>query len=1512
AIRVKADADVVMNASGGTNIDEALAPRRQPSPAPMPPSGPRPAPAQQVRLPQGLKFDLEIEPSSVRVSGTDPALIPGGTIELSEITGHATYAHAGPVDVSLTAQPVVQGRKTEPLKLGAKADALTNADGTLRTGDANGEVTVSVSLPQVLSDALAARAGLIDASGIGKGSTRPGGEDGALRVSAGLKLAGGKVTSLNPASPPTVVWRAPEAILAPAPGAPASVALQSPPVVTLIITDITIPAAALAGGPTSRPDWRGAGCSAALTVSALTGTMAFAPGDPARGFRTEPLTLTIKAPDLAQGIDVNGGARIEFDDKSAGMLNVVAKVGGALDEAGAIRTGLPRELSGVVAIERMPTAPFEPLMKQTGLTLAETVGEFLNARLGASSGGTDSEGAAPLPAGATKISFSMSSPRINSGGDFVLTSDRLRTGESELRVTYLGPRRLIERYVEAMRGRMEGDGTAILNVRDVDMPLVGGTPDLKNAGATARFVIGGMTAKVTGADGREEAVELSSLDTTVERAPGGEPKLSVDYRLAMDGKKFATVGTVELPGLLAWPEKSGAVPMINAQAVKPVGKIELIDVPSGVASLVSARAGEIARAALGPKVGAVVEASAAPGGSSSIVFRAASEGLDARGKATIESGRVVMGPDGLVAEIKNAGRTAGALAGGSEAGATRFADGGTLKLTIGDAAIPLPGAGSSSGFDVAKVNARVGVEARDVSATIAPSGGGAPVAFVSEATKAGVVLKDGSAKLTLDMQGKTDGRPVAGEGTMTASLAPLMSGALDAEHLKQSGLDGTIKLTRVPVALASAVAPKYGDVAHEVVGDTVDLEVTARNGESFDVNASGERLTLQGGADAKGSGVDVRPLDARVTLTPGAVAAAKRAFAPERADLPALDKPVVITAKTRAFSVALGAKEAAPLMERIGAVSGELNAEGDIVLSGIKVDDSRRVGAIIRGLKGEVAADPRDRSKSRATLSAELLNPDDAASALAKVEAGAALSASPVDARVSLANVDTARVDRWLGREGLLAEILGDRAEIAATVTQAGAESPMRLGVDLKSPVMKTAIKADHSPARTVLVEPAVVEWTMSEKWGNQYLFAADEQGQRSVSMKGSTPVRVELKKLSIGPTETPLAKGAFDLDCAASAGALDLTAEDGRSVRLGSTTLTASALPGQTGGGGGAGVKFNLSASDVGSGGAKTSDPMRANGQVTNLADERGALTTDRATVTMDAGGTFPTALVDALTRSGTLYSALLGPTTSVTLNARDLSKTSGQLQASVKSEYSSADVKGTIGAGQFRAEGPVQAKLTRITPEASKQLFSSAMPLLENIEKTEGDRPASLDARNLTVPVDKDMKKLNGDVTVDLGTVRFKTSSTLGSLLDLAKVKTEGTAGQRVEPFVAHIENGVARYERFKVPLGEFSVETEGVVNLDAKTMDLMVYVPFFAVSKELAGLINNDLTAKLGKIPVISDLTMIPVRVEGPINNPRKTPKFEKAIMDAFQKSLKEDAGKFIEKGIQDLLNRGKKKP
>src|SRR5439155_21845224 len=85
--------------------------------------------------------------------------------------------------------------------------------------------------------------------------------------------------------------------------------------------------------------------------------------------------------------------------------------------------------------------------------------------------------------------------------------------------------------------------------------------------------------------------------------------------------------------------------------------------------------------------------------------------------------------------------------------------------------------------------------------------------------------------------------------------------------------------------------------------------------------------------------------------------------------------------------------------------------------------------------------------------------------------------------------------------------------------------------------------------------------------------------------------------------------------------------------------------------------------------------------------------------------------------------------------------------------------------------------------------------------------------------------------------------------------------------------ITSGVARFAGVKVPLGEFTCESSGSIDLVRDRLDVIIWVPAGQVTDEALGVLNVGVGGMLNRLlpEQITKEIMIPFRVRGPVSKP-----------------------------------------
>ena len=92
----------------------------------------------------------------------------------------------------------------------------------------------------------------------------------------------------------------------------------------------------------------------------------------------------------------------------------------------------------------------------------------------------------------------------------------------------------------------------------------------------------------------------------------------------------------------------------------------------------------------------------------------------------------------------------------------------------------------------------------------------------------------------------------------------------------------------------------------------------------------------------------------------------------------------------------------------------------------------------------------------------------------------------------------------------------------------------------------------------------------------------------------------------------------------------------------------------------------------------------------------------------------------------------------------------------------------------------------------------------------------------------------------------------------------------GQRLEPLTVTVQNGVATYPKWRLPLGEFVIETEGTVDLVNRQVDVVTWIPLGALTDKAAGVFNTGIGGTLGKIG-LDRMSTLPFRTRGSMDKP-----------------------------------------
>ncbi len=525
--------------------------------------------------------------------------------------------------------------------------------------------------------------------------------------------------------------------------------------------------------------------------------------------------------------------------------------------------------------------------------------------------------------------------------------------------------------------------------------------------------------------------------------------------------------------------------------------------------------------------------------------------------------------------------------------------------------------------------------------------------------------------------------------------------------------------------------------------------------------------------------------------------------------------------------------------------------------------------------------------------------------------------AGPLALNLELTDIATGAAERALGQDALLTSILGDSAKVTVKATTDQATQTTTAELVATAPKLKAdgPIALRVSPQAFEVTKSSKWRFTLAPEWINQKLTAPTPPGQQpkppAFSVTSPVEVGVAIDRLVLPRVDGgPKLAAALGVDIPR----VEAASSDKRPAVLTNTTLTLNTQDGAAS----PALAFRLNVASAQAGDSSAATNVGLSGVVENLVSPQGALDPAHATVT--AAGkipALPTALVDVLAGQDGVLVEALGPMIALDLDAQKVplkpapatpgtpAQSGGTLKLNASSDRATLSAQGSIDDSVLTMSQPLNVSILELT-DALAGRFVKGLPAIGTIQKSRTDRPGMIVGENLRIPLSKDMSKLNGVVRIDPGEARFATSSLFGQLLDLAKIKTTGSIGQRLDPLTVTLTNGVATYPRYRLPLGEFSIETEGSVDLAARKVDVVTWVPLGSLTDQAAGLFkaNTGLGGLVGQVPVLDAASMVPFRTRGSLDDPKTS-----ADLELFAKNILKqvDPTKLIEKGLEGLLKK-----
>ncbi|MCE7973835.1 MAG: hypothetical protein DYG92_05820 [Leptolyngbya sp. PLA1] len=835
-----------------------------------------------------------------------------------------------------------------------------------------------------------------------------------------------------------------------------------------------------------------------------------------------------------------------------------------------------------------------------------------------------------------------------------------------------------------------------------------------------------------------------------------------------------------------------------------------------------------------------------------------------------------------------------------------------------------------------------------------------PVSLAS--TRVVADLSQGSAKVDLAGSATYDGAPfsLAARFDLPGLLRATTTGGVRVLEIAPPlslRPAGTLLAKDVPPTLARAVMPRGEGpldtpaLVSQALGGPTTIEVTTKPAPENAVDVTLAVRSAKVAADLGGvvepAGVTLRQTVAGIEVTPALLETLLAAYAPSMAQGGGGSLSLVGPARVRAtlepITIPLTA-ESTPALDRIGTATLTVTLAEKTQVDGLSVADEggtrRPLGRVgVEGLSlraavpvGALTAPALVGQRAvRVDVTGGLLgNQGTLIAALTGSMAGEISEgrlAGPLTTTASLERVSTADAEKLAGLEGLLTGLLGDTAQVRTSVTltppQGGTVALADADFDAELAVSAPRLRSDaplrvrRAADRTSLVQPAKLTIQPDVATVNRFLAGPEGKGMK---LQQSGPITLDIASIVL-PRPTPGTPSVVRPSLAVSLAlpSASFAGADAQTIRIGGLALAVSTPPPAPGERPSASqpVELRLLLAEAAVGDTPPARDMAITGTLSHLFSPEGALEPDKARLTVRGDlPALPTALVDVLAnRKGALVEGL-GPTVAVRIDAdrvpitssADVSREQPTLRVTLTSPRASAEIMGVFGNGTFTAQQPVRVSVSEVTRLFADR-FLGMTPLLGALEKTRDDAPAMLTATGLVAPLDGDMRKLNGDVTIDPGQCRFETAGLFSSVLKNLGQRTAGAAGTRLEPLAIQVRSGVATYGPWRVPVGEFSMILQADqdsmsrgIDLNAKQIDMVVWIPAGALADKAAGQLNTGLGSLLSRAPVLDALTLTPWRVKGPLDKPGVSLDSELWAKTAVKKLSPEG---LLRGGLKDLL-------
>ncbi|VAX36914.1 hypothetical protein MNBD_PLANCTO03-84, partial [hydrothermal vent metagenome] len=1250
-------------------------------------------------------------------------------------------------------------------------------------------------------------------------------------------------------------------------------------------------------------------------------------------FTIEALELVLESSSFAEGVSLTGGTRATIGGASAGTLSIDLAAGGLLDEAGTLRAGMPGTIAGSVQIEGFATPILQPFVAAINTTLPAGLRLDLPEDLGPEVDFTFAAESHTDEADGYDIDLSLKAEHASLDAAIVIEGQQIALRGNGIRAELARIAPILDRVAAAHGVRVDRGGRLTLQVAEfaVDLATLKAGDGLDLRGVRAAFDIAltdaAGTVQLAGDDQlRDFRLERFALGLATDDL-AGEVRLTNDGSGQLNGKPLASMKTdLTFANLL----DTGGAPKVDTlptfRGEVRVNGIALDTVDAVFGSLYAERGLRLARE-IGPKADILLLAASNPQageGATDIDMTFRSSALDITAPLTAAANRVrSRGPITLVGRA--AGRTAGVLMGYE--GPVRITPEGTARLVLSGLDVPI-GAGEAGGVRPDQISANLAVTLEGFATNLVlpgPDGKPGPVQRVDiPKFEASVIARAGQPPRV-----EATGAFLHAKQAFSLELTSVLHGLfLDAprdpaDPMSVLALGSvrpkmTLALTDIPATLARLVPPgmvTIGDkpldavlLTRDTLGRTFAATIeTFPNPQVADATRFVVELRGQGlKADLAGALAPRRfrldRAETRLGVTPRVASHLVGLFAADAPVQPKLTTPASLEFMlNKPFEVRFAEAGGLDMARLDGQLDARLTIEAALAALTLPVaEDAEDAEPMtippvsLRSVAVDIAAPLRvlgeQGGNATAKLAGRILAADGstivtlAGNASTTLKGAKPTGEMPVS--LSLTEINSPWIDSLLGKPSLLAAALGEtfsltieahpnrfRSRVAAepfvslsiTAPRFSSDGPIAFAVNKQAIYLHKSVKAT---------------WMMGPWWANRYFLGAEPgTEQPAFAFTKQTRVQLDIRRLAIAMQEgVGLFKpDIFLVNTTATIPELASKLSDGRTLQLGGVSLRINRgpTPDQIG------FAINIPRMKIGDQPEVKPDKSTITGRIASFADAEGNLTPDAARLNITGGfAPIPTDVIDAFARQDGLLRDALGPTVDFSIDAREFSKQGGTLHAKARTPLAEADIQGRIDDGLFIIDPKAsRIEVWEITPELAKRL-QKAMPVVATLEKTRDDEPMRVIFNTpLKLPLDGNMDRLNGVVTINIGTARFGTSDIFQTVLAMAQQKTAGEVGRRMPPLKITMVDGLVTYDTYPLPFGEFKLETQGAINLSSKPRSLgsgkslpagqlqvLTFIPAGAFAAEAVPALANL------PLPLIGNLARLPIRTSGLIASPK----------------------------------------